>query len=392
MAIVCRVTGDCPGCGRKDGFGKVDVYETYVYLGCKSCRYRSRIPLPKLRKKILYLDQFFFSRALRGQSPKYQKVAQLIEKASAEQLLVAPYSTVHEDETHLWEKRDELFKFIKATCRGHTFVMESDVDQTQIWKAFKGWLDKAPAEYQIEERDVLRDNVHKWDGYMRFEVGRYTGDIELIRSLKAQSVEGLVDLFPSWRSSSATFEQDLEQEHLASFRGYFDAYVDYMKRMVSGDIDAFMSAPVISMVVESMLRIVPSEIPAEGRLKLCAEFMANSAHFRNIPSQNLSARIYATVKNMVRQGSYLNRDSALKVFHGFFYDVKHISTYAPYCDAFLMDNRMADIVSKPSVGLEQRYGTKVFCENSWEELIAWLEGLSGTMTEEHRAGLIAAYQ
>lgn len=392
MALVTRVTGDCPKCGRKNGFGKVEIFSgSYVFLGCKTCRYSERIQLPKLRKKVIYLDQFFFSHVFGGESKDYLKAAKLIESASALQLLVAPYSSVHEDETHLWEHREELFEFIKATSRGHKFRYAFNVQQTQISKAFRAWLNKVPARYQVEERDVLRDDIHQWDGYMRIEVGRYLGDIELIRELKGRSVAGLVDLFPGWRTSTATFEEDLNQEHLATAKGYFDAYRDYLIRMVSNDADAFLSAPVLSMVVKSMLHVVPTDVPIAQRLKMCVEFMTQSEHFRDIPSHYLSSRIYATVKDMVRQGSYANRDKALRVFRGFFYDVKHISTYAPYCDAFVLDKRMADIVNKPSVGLAQKYGTMVFSENNWDALMVWLEALPVTMSEEHKSGLVAAY-
>lgn len=392
MALVTRVTGDCPKCGRADGFGKVEIFNgSYVYLGCKSCRYSERIPLPKLRKKVLYLDQFFFSHAFRGERPEYLKAAELIRSASALQLLVAPYSSIHEDETHLWQRREELFEFIKDTSRGHKFRYASDVEKTQMSKAFRAWLNEGPAAYHVEERDALRNNVHQWDGYMRVEVGRYLGDIELIRELKGRSVEGLVDLFPGWRTLKTTFEQHLNQEYLVTAKGYFDAYREYFMRMVSGDADAFLSSPVISLVVQGMLRDFPSDVPEDQRLKVCVEFMTQSEHFRDIPSHYLSSRIYATVKDMVRQGSYAHRDKTLRIFNGFFHDVKHISTYAPYCDAFVMDTRMADIVKKPSVDLERKYGTMVFSENNWGALIAWLEALPAVISDEHKRGLVAAY-
>lgn len=393
MALVSRVIGDCPGCGLKNGFGKVEVFRgSYVFLGCKKCRYSERVQLPPLQKKVLYLDQYFFSHTFRGKQPEYLKVAELIEKASSMQLLVAPYSSIHEDETHQWEKRDALFKFIKATSRGHTFKSEFEVEQTQVRKAFRAWLSKEQLEYLLEEKDALRGDIHHWDGYMRIEVGRYMGNIELIRELKGQSVEGLVDLFDGWRQSTNTFEEDLAQEYEAVPIGYFGSYFDYIGRLVSGDVEGFLTSPVMSMMVEGLLRIAPKEVPDDGRLKMCAEFLMQSQHFRNTPTHYLAARVYATVKDMVKRGAYTNREKALKIFNGFFYDVKHLSTYAPYCDAFLLDNRMADIVSKPSVGLEQRYGTKIFSENNWDELISWLEALPSTMSEEHKAGLVAAYQ
>ena len=56
-----------------------------------------------------------------------------------------------------------------------------------------------------------------------------------------------------------------------------------------------------------------------------------------------------------------------------------------------MDQLMADIVRQSTVGLEQRYGVKVFSLNNWPEFLEWLEGLEQIITPEHRAGLAAAY-
>ena len=57
MALVTYVLGDCPGCKAQNSFGNVDIYGDYVSKGCKRCRYKERVNLPPLRKKVLYLDQ-----------------------------------------------------------------------------------------------------------------------------------------------------------------------------------------------------------------------------------------------------------------------------------------------------------------------------------------------
>lgn len=76
---------------------------------------------------------------------------------------------------------------------------------------------------------------------------------------------------------------------------------------------------------------------------------------------------------------------------GFFQDVKHISIYAPYCDAFIMDQAMAALISDPRISLTERYGVKLFSLNNWDELFSWLETIESEMTQEHREGLSTAY-
>ena len=71
--------------------------------------------------------------------------------------------------------------------------------------------------------------------------------------------------------------------------------------------------------------------------------------------------------------------------------MQHISIYAPYCDAFVMDKAMAALVSDPRIGLEARYGVKIFSLNNWDELLAWLDAIEIKLSQEHIAGLEAAY-
>ena len=393
MALVTYVLGNCPGCRRKDSFGNVDVFGgNHVFRGCKSCNYKERIPLPKLKKKIAYLDQFFFSHAFRGQEPRFLDAATRIQRASALQLLIAPYSSIHEDETHLWSGRDELFRFIKTVSRGHSFRYAQEVHRFQLLRAFKAWRSNQTSGYELEENDAFQDGIHGWDGYMRIDVGRYLGDIELIRSLKNESAEGLIGLFDGWRKKQTTFEANLQAEYEVAAKGYIDFYIQYLARMTSGDHSALLDSPIISMVVESMTHVLSEEgVPADQWLRLCAQFLMQSEHFKQTPHQLLSARMHATVKSMVQSGKFTNKELAWKKFKGYFYDADHISTYAPYCDVFIMDQLMADIVRQPTVGLEKRYGVKVFSLNNWPEFLEWLESLEQDITPEHRAGLDAAY-
>jgi hypothetical protein len=343
-----------------------------------------------LRKKVLYLDQFFFSHAFRGGEQRFIDAARHIERLTSLQLLVVPYSSIHEDETHQWARRDELFKFIKATARGAEFKADYEVTHTQLLKGFKAWLEKASPQYQREERDALRDDIHGWDGYMRIEVGRYMGDIDLIRDLKRQSIEGLVDMFDGWRTSTFTFDQDVEAEFATASKAYIDFYLEFAMRIAGGDYDAIFDAPIISTAVQQMLHILPDDIPPEDSLRQCALFLV-SDHFKQLPYQWLSARIFATLKAMVKGGAYTNRERALQRLSGFFYDVKHISTYAPYCDAFVMDQPMAELVASHNVGLEERFGVKVFSLNNWNDFLSWLEALEAGMSQGHRTGLATAY-
>ena len=391
MALVTIVFGDCPGCGAKDKFGNVEILEgKNIWRGCKACRYVEYYPLPAIKKKVLYLDQFFFSHAFRAQDSRFVEAASRIQKLASLQLLVAPFSSIHEDETHQWEGRNELFEFIKNTARGHKFSYAPQVDQTQIIRAFQSWLKGGPPQYELAETDALPNDIHKWEGYLRIDVGRYVGDIELIRKLKRLTIGNLVGGFPTWRGLKTTYEEDLEAEFLEGAREYVNAYAKFSSRIGSGDFNALLDSPTNSEVVGRMLSILPKEQGFVERLEICGRFFG-SEHFKQTPYTKLSCTIFATLRKHVKEGQFINEERAKKVLTGFIFDVGHISTYAPYCDAFLMDKAMADLVTRPTVNLEANFGTRVFSLNNWDVFIAWLDGIEAEIDDVHRTALMEVF-
>lgn len=271
--LVTHVIGDCPECGGKGRFGNVFVSGNRILRGCMSCKYSTTILLPELRKKILYLDQFFFSSAFRENDLRFVKAAKQIRHISALQLLVAPFSSIHEFETHQWrgyggKNKKDLMDFIKATSRGHKFEPAYDVERTQIVRAFKAFLADETTAFRLNQRDVIKGNIHKWDDYFRIDVGRYTGNIEQIRDLKRQSVEGLVDFFPDWRQSKNTFDEDVAFEMHAQAKRYFEFYFKCATRIADGDYDAFFDSPIVSAVVQLLIHCLPDGMPLEERLNL----------------------------------------------------------------------------------------------------------------------------
>lgn len=393
--LVNQILGDCPGCGGKGKFGNVSVRGDHVLRGCMSCKYRTTIWLPETRKKILYLDQFFFSNAFKERDARFTNAAQRIRSISALQLLAVPFSSIHEDETHQWrgydgKNKEDLMEFIKATSRGHEFEPSYEVEQIQIVRAFEGYLKGNHPTFELHQKDAVPSDIHDWDDYFRIEVGRYINDIELMRDLKRQGVQMLVDAFPAWRQSANTYDQDVSLELREAGKNYFDAYLRYAARIATGDYAALLDSPIMAMVIQRLLPCLPENSVSEESLKKIVAFF-QSEHFSDIPYQWLSARIFATLKDMVKRGAYTNHENARQRLSGFFQDTKHVAIYGPYCDAFVMDQAMAALVADPRIALEERYGVRVFSLNNWDEFLAWLDALESDMSEEHRAGLVSAY-
>ena len=390
MALVSFILGDCPGCGAQQAFGNIDVRGSFVSQGCGCCRYHRSAPLPPVKKKLLYLDQFFFSHAFRGKEQQFLDAAQRIRTLTAKQLLVVPYSNVHEDETKQWEHYEDLLDFVKTTSRGYEFSAQYNVEHTQVQKAFGAFLSGEPVAYVRERDDVLQEDIDVWDGYFRIDVAGFQRDRDDLKAAKKRLVEGLIELFPGWRASTNTLEEDVFREDRAAGRYFLQIFADYMRRLSEGDFDVIINGHIDSLVVQHLLHFFPDDMPHNDKMTQIAEFFA-SDHFRNIPHRCVASRMFATLKKLVKEGAHQNPEDARGKLSGFYSDVDHIATYAPYCDAFLMDRAMAEIVNRPTVALTKKYGVKVFSRANWDEMHAWFDELEATVTQEHQAALETAY-
>ena len=392
---ITRVLGDCPRCSARQTYGNASISNNILLRGCMVCRHHEEFWLPDLHKKIIYLDQSFFSGAFRARDPRFVHAAEHIKSATGNQLLVAPYSSLHEDETHQWRGHDgklpsDLMSFIKQASGGNEFEADYEVERRQIVKAFKAYLVKEPATYVLDSKDVLRGNIHKWENYIFISIDGYFRDIEELRNAKADAVSTLIHAFDEWQTSNNSFEEDVNIENRAAGRIYIQLYLEMLGKIAGGDYYAYLNAPIATTIVDAMRGCLSKEMPLTDQLEVCAQFF-NSPHFFEVPSHWVSAHIYATLKHQVKHGSYANREEAKKRLSGIFFDVKHISLYGPYCDAITVDGPMADLILQPTVNLQARYGTSVFSVGTFDQLENWLEQLKANMSEEHAEAVRRAY-
>jgi hypothetical protein len=116
-----------------------------------------------------------------------------------------------------------------------------------------------------------------------------------------------------------------------------------------------------------------------------------SKHFAEVPSQQLSARLFSSFKKRVRDGHFPNPEKARTKVRGFLFDVQHAATDVPYCAAFFTDRFMASLLNDKHVNAEHTFGCKVFSVSTMEEFLKRLEGVRSRMTADHAEGLKWAY-
>lgn len=375
MALVSYIIGDCPSCGTPESYGNVMVSGNTLLRGCLKCKHLDRIPLPELQKKIIYLDQFFLSHAFRGENRLFIKAQQRITDLALAQQIVAPYSNLHEDESQLWteSQRAPLLNFIKKSSLGHKFTYEYEVKKRQIHRAFQSFLANGPTGDSVERSDALRRDVNEWDDYVWIDVGNFSDEHDALKMRKDSGVEALLDAFETWASTDSTFEYDVLSEVHSSAMSYIAHYVDYVKRIAGGDPNELLSANENSMMVGGLLGY-DDKLPAPLRMQRVMEFF-HSNHFANVPEVRIGSEFFALLRKKLRQGEFTNREKNRKRFGGLLYDIRFLSTYAPYCDAMVVDNLMHQFATDPLIDLPKRFGVRLFSRRNWTEFLTYLDEL-----------------
>jgi len=347
----------------------------------------------QMQKRILYLDQNFLSAVHRGGVENLWATA-LMSKISALldlQLLAIPYSSTHIDEADLNGKyRDALVRFVQRVSRGHHFEPYWRVEDTQILKAFHRFLDRDPPAYLKEEHDALRPSVHDWDGDYSISVFSAATGVERRALLKQQAREELLQALPQWTSTRRTFEEEVAFEIREAARLLIDSYAEKTARLMMGDFSALIDAPIHASIGEALWYVVKTKKVAPT---VIGAFL-RSQHFAEVPSVQLSARLFSAYKQRLRLSKKPPDPTSKKTrekLSGFLYDIQHAATYAPYCDGYFTDNAMARLMKEQQVRLQQDFGCRVFSVDSKGDFLAWLEALESRMTPEHANDLSWAY-
>lgn len=391
MLITHYLRQPCPACGKAGNYGNVNVSGDTLNRGCNACGKWERIPLPDLRKTIIYLDQFFLSHAFREGQEDFVRAAERIRDLASRQLLVSPWSSVHEFETHLWRhtSQADLWKFIKQSARGHQYSDSYHIKSAQIQRAFESFISGDEPVY-IDAHDSFHRNVHRWDDYVWIDVGRFIGDAEHIRKGKDQAITSLVGLFDEWAISRNTFEQDVIEEANGYARSLVQLYMQSIRAYMQGSIHEYLNAPADLGLVQSLMHRDSGELDHEERIKRVGAFLGSEV-FRRIPNIDISCRLFAVLRRRVRDGQFSNREKSKGKLSGLFYDIDAISVYGPYSDAIFIDRAMHEWLGQEHSQIADKYSFRIFSAANWDEFHAYLDGIEKNCSEEIRSFLPIVY-
>lgn len=403
----------CPKCG-EDAFGVICIAAHQYSRRCRKCLYPTHPEwhepsrLPKLDKKVLYLDQFVISNMMfalnsatkqHGRNPNealFREVFARLDLLGKKQLLVCPSSDLHDSES----ATSGLYKALKGTYEllsyGVTWFDTETIHSWLITEAFQHWLaGHEPQKSRFGRDDFLHGNRTGWtDHFYVSSSFRWSPDtIKELRETRDAVAEELRTVFEQWqRDQDKSFVYWVREETGGAAKNYVRGLFQQLGEVAAAQSEILSTQQVaLSAAAAFLLPTHEAGVMMRFRHELMekgcdeAEWLPKtweflqSEHFAGLPFVRIGSMVWATVAD--RSAHIGQKRLPTRGFHN---DVRLIETFLPYCDAMFLDKESHGILSDRLMrNVVTEYGTRIFSLRNKEEFLAYLDEIESSATSEH---------
>jgi len=387
----------CPKCGKNE-YGVLHVRDFRCERRCRACWYTATVYLPKIKKKIVYADQFAFSNIMKFLSPEvkgheraaaepfWKELFEILGVVCHLQLVACPDSREHEHES----LASPFYKSLKHTYEhfsgGVSFHDAETIRIRQIAHLARVWLKNEPINFDFRPESISSDRIHDWSGRIFVTVdGVLPGTVDDLRTGRSKTRQGLQEVFEQWQKEKKSFKEVFAAEKAAYGQTVAQMYAnDRQKRaqmavmMMRGQMPQLND--LLPSRTENLVRnlqfIFEQEVGKEqGGAKL-VEFFKSGA-INEAPFNLISAAMYASLaaKAAAGQKEMPNQGTAT--------DINIVSTLLPYCDAMFVDNKCRALLQDIPRDCSLPYACKVFSPNTGSNFIRYLTEIRDSVTPDH---------
>lgn len=364
----------CPKC-RHSSFKVLGIFHDHYIRQCTDCGFpqlgedslNAIFYLPKLKKKIIYIDEFAIielNRARLG-TPREQfwsELYKLLLYLVDTQQIICPYSEFHVLESRASSIFDEIKRTYMILSHGINFKHREDILKIQFVQNISEWFKKGKQiQFQIES--IFNGHIHGWNGNLTEHIEtpeRYLHNIDY-KFDKENLHNKIGDIFKRWQGEPEIPIMDCFKEEWQSFGPTF--INEFKKNITSYNMGLGSYCTEIVLSIIGYLR----ESKVEDRLLLeTSEKYFNSELLKNIPFNRLQAGLFACLAHLAKTGQKQIDQSDIPT------DFKIISYYLPYCDGILVDKKchqLLDIIRDKKI---YHYNTKVFSMRNRQDLMKYL--------------------
>ncbi len=397
---------DCPVCDATE-LGTTTIGGNLIHRRCRSCLGNHEEVLPKLDKKVIYLDQMVISTFLdilhpevgKGKRqddwPYYKRLFAQVERLLRLQLVVFPTSEIHWSESIVTPYHNELSQLSSHLSGGVSFRSKAEIEDSEFIAALRAWLRGTPPALPAA-KDGLEGNIDGWMHRLHMST-RYNDPIPDLQADVKNATDrdgiGITALNEIWsQSRGANFETWYAYELGSVSRvliGDLAKVFRYLSALERGDepTEKPSKHSYFYRCYELAMWILAQEgIPEADRVKRFSEFVRSEA-IKNMPSLRVGGYMHA--KLAFRAANY--KDTKPKPPNrGTFNDIRMVEAYWPFCGAMYLDKKNVRLLD----GYRSRdcdFKVELFARSTGEGFITYLQEIESSATSEHIAKVVEIY-
>jgi hypothetical protein len=350
---------------------------------------------PPHLKKVIYLDQFAISEIVNAIDPQskahtrvdpfWRQAFEALERVSKLQLVVCPWSPIHQDESLLSGRFERLQRMYEHLANGVRFTHPNDVELHQLSPALSAWLDgKEPPAPDVNPERITSGGLHQWHGRFRVSVStdHPAQEVQALRQRRTRLHGSLSRWFEECRQrSDKTFEHALKIEQdgyrdvlLETYRHRENRQTELLREVeaATGEPYPFDLESPVSLVggpgndlLYVILETLKRRGVTNGALGERLSAFLNSEHFRSMPINRTSTRLFALIAHAAANHQKAPPDE------GTASDIDLASAYLPYCDAMMIDKRTRLMLEQGSYA--ESYRCRLFSRNTGEQFLGYVK-------------------
>lgn len=391
---------ECPKCG-KQSFGILSVNDNHFRRRCNECFYpigedvtAGYYPLPAIKKKIIYLDQFAISNTMKALNPEakghakakasefWLELFEKLDKLCKMQLIICPYSNFHVDESLMSESiYDPLKRIYLQLSNGINFYDHETIRREQIVEHAMSWINDTIYNPNLDITDALDSSPHTWQDNIIIDIDldwlKSNAFIDELMNIRQENHVQLSKIFSHWQS---------DKNKKFKFDQFVISYGRDILRLYN-PIDIYT---LLTTEIPIIVRFVKDGFKGAGIKELDLQSKVKeyflSGSLKEVPLVKIHCMLFAALARKAQSDSRMNPPN-----RGTIIDIKMISAFLPYCDAMFIDRPFHGYLNEEPLRSQINFNTKLFSVINKNEFISYLDTIEKNASKEHISLLDSIY-
>ncbi len=377
----------CPGCSTPDVFGVLHISSRSYDRRCKQCGYSQTYRLPRLRKRILYLDQFALSNMMKAINPKtkwapkgrtdafWLQLFETLHALVSLQLVVCPQSGMHEEESLVSPFFHALKQMYDLLSHGMRFRSYTAIRTLQLSNHATQWIKGKHIEPPtLDVESAVSGDLHGWQGRLIFAAKAEMNQkwIDELRRVRQRRLRGLTHLFKHWSQEKKAFDEHFQIEVSAYGRGLLGQYIErqlelheYLQGLKEPSIEDLMPRASVDLVDAVMRAFGAAGMSQRERWPMTINYFV-SPSLADVPFVRIAALLYAALSRKAASGQKQPPSQ------GMMSDIRMLSVLLPYCDAMFIDNQCRGLLTERPLCDRLHYETRLFSYRNRGEFMQYI--------------------